>query len=158
MIADVVRRFYCNFTDISLLSEATMIKMLLYFENTIWPLYRYWKLQMELFHQCGKIFQWRRKLRNFGEAQVGYIFLALIFIAYLGDLRKWSLIVNLKKWWGSGLTSLIVSAAPARNHMRMNVSPSSKLITDAHIEFRIPIVILAMIKTKKFVLKRFVLF
>ena len=42
----------------------------------------------------------------------GYIFLALIFIAYLGDLRKWSLIVNLKKWWGSSLTGLIVSAAP----------------------------------------------
>ena len=56
--------------------------------------------------------QWRRKLWNFGEAQGGVYFFGLIFIADLGDLRKWSLLVNLKKWWGSSLTGLILSAAP----------------------------------------------
>ena len=28
----------------------------------------------------------------------GGTFLGLIFIAFLGDLREWSLLVNLKKW------------------------------------------------------------
>ena len=34
------------------------------------------------------------------------------FIAYLGDLRKRPLLVNLKYWGGSSLTGLTVSDAP----------------------------------------------
>ena len=45
---------------------------------------------IDITHNLIRYTQWRRKLWNFGEAQGGYIFLALIFIAYLGDLRKWS--------------------------------------------------------------------
>ena len=42
----------------------------------------------------------------------GVHFFGYIFIAFLGDLGKWSLLVNLKYWWGSSLTGLNVSAAP----------------------------------------------
>ena len=43
----------------------------------------------------------------------GEYFLGLIFIAFLGNLEEWPLLVDLKKWWGSSLTGLTVSAAPA---------------------------------------------
>ena len=56
--------------------------------------------------------QWRRKLWNIGEAQGGYFFFGLIFIAYLSELRKWPLLVNQKYWGGSSLTGLTVSVAP----------------------------------------------
>ena len=45
----------------------------------------------------------------------GVHFLRLIFIAFLGDLRKRSLIVIWKYWWGLSLTGLTVSAAPDCN-------------------------------------------
>ena len=42
----------------------------------------------------------------------GVLFFSWFFIAYLGDLRKRPLLVNLKYWGGSSLTGLTVSDAP----------------------------------------------
>ena len=45
----------------------------------------------------------------------GVHFFGFIFIAFLGDLGKWSLLVNLKFLWGSSLTGFTVSAVPVCN-------------------------------------------
>ena len=58
----------------------------------------------------------------------GVYFFGLIFIADLGDLRKWSLLVNLKKWWGSSLMGLIVSAAPGQMYLKKKRKINSVLI------------------------------
>ena len=66
------------------------------------------------------VMYWRRKLWNISEAQGWVHFFGLIFNAYLGDLGKWSLLVNLKYWGGSSLTGLTVCVAPVKTLIRQN--------------------------------------